>query len=616
MLRILFNSRNASYKEPFGTVTTEQLCTLRVQIPEHCQTREATCRLLREDGSLHTEVPLQRIAVQSPYETWSCRFTLEEGLYFYFFRITTAHETFSLLRQGEDTNMEAGDWWQLSCVPKNAETPEWAQGAIIYQIFPDRFAKSGNCDLTGKLEPYTVHQNWNEEVHWQPTERGEVLNNDFFGGNFRGITEKLPYLASLGVTMLYLNPISKAFSSHRYDTGDYKTPDPMLGTHADFIQLCREARKLNIHVILDGVFSHTGSNSLYFDRYGAFGGHGAYTDPNSPYRSWYQFYHYPDSYNCWWNFDTLPCVNKMDPSYLEYMIDGQDSVVAHWLRLGADGFRLDVVDELPDEFVLRLKKRMREIKPDALLMGEVWEDASNKIAYDTRRRYFVDGELDSVMNYPYRKAVIDFLRQRDDGKGFREAVMTIAENYPPQVLACCMNHLGTHDTPRILTALMDDFEGSRAEKAARHLSPGQLLVAKERLRMASFLQFVLPGAPSVYYGDEAGMEGYADPFNRRTYPWGREDPDLLAHYRRLGQLRRDNPALRSPAIEFFAAADGRLGFLRSANRSLAQRVEVYVNRTGDPWQITPGRLLLGHNLETVAPDSLILLPNGFCALEV
>ena len=616
MLRILFNSRNASYKEPFGTVTPEQLCTLRVQIPEHCQTREATCRLLREDGSLHTEVPLQRIAVQSPYETWSCRFTLEEGLYFYFFRITTAHETFSLLRQGEDTNMEAGDWWQLSCVPKNAETPEWAQGAIIYQIFPDRFAKSGNCDLTGKLEPYTVHQNWNEEVHWQPTERGEVLNNDFFGGNFRGITEKLPYLASLGVTMLYLNPISKAFSSHRYDTGDYKTPDPMLGTHADFIQLCREARKLNIHVILDGVFSHTGSNSLYFDRYGAFGGHGAYTDPNSPYRSWYQFYHYPDSYNCWWNFDTLPCVNKMDPSYLEYMIDGQDSVVAHWLRLGADGFRLDVVDELPDEFVLRLKKRMREIKPDALLMGEVWEDASNKIAYDTRRRYFVDGELDSVMNYPYRKAVIDFLRQRDDGKGFREAVMTIAENYPPQVLACCMNHLGTHDTPRILTALMDDFEGSRAEKAARHLSPGQLLVAKERLRMASFLQFVLPGAPSVYYGDEAGMEGYADPLNRRTYPWGREDPDLLAHYRRLGQLRRDNPALRSPAIEFFAAADGRLGFLRSANRSLAQRVEVYVNRTGDPWQITPGRLLLGHNLETVAPDSLILLPNGFCALEV
>lgn len=616
MLRILYNSRDLSYKDPFGTITPGQPCTLRMQIPQHCQTRQALCRLLREDGTLLTEVPMNRQAVQPPYETWTCQFTLEPGLYFYFFRITTPNETFSLLRQGEDTNMEAGDWWQLSCIPEEAETPAWARGATIYQVFPDRFAKSGSCDLTGKLEPYTLHQSWAEEVHWQPTDRGEVLNNDFFGGNFRGITEKLPYIASLGATILYLNPIFKAFSSHRYDTGDYKTPDPMLGTEADFVQLCQEARKLGIHVILDGVFSHTGSNSLYFDRYRAFGGHGAYADPQSPYGSWYQFYRYPDSYNCWWNFDTLPCVNKMDPSYLDYIMGGPDSVVAHWLRLGADGFRLDVVDELPDEFVLRLKKRVRELKPDALLIGEVWEDASNKIAYDVRRRYFVDGELDGVMNYPYRKAILDFLRQRDDGKGFREAIMTLAENYPPQVLCCCMNLLGTHDTPRILTALIDDFEGSRAEKAARHLSPGQLLLAKERLRMASFLQFVLPGAPTVYYGDEAGMEGYADPFNRRTYPWGREDPELLAHYRRLGQLRRDNPALRGTAISFFAAANGRLSFRRCAEGPRAQQVDVYVNRSGDPWEIPTGRLLLGHNLETVAPDALILLPGGFCALEV
>ena len=468
MLRILYNSRDPSHKDPLGTIIPGQTCTLRMKIPQHCQTRQALCRLLREDGTLLTELPMDCQTVLPPYETWTCQFTLEPGLYFYFFRITTPNETFSLLRQGEDTNMEAGDWWQLSCVPKEAHTPAWAQGAIIYQVFPDRFAKSGSCDLTGKLEPYTLHQNWTEEVHWQPTDRGEVLNNDFFGGNFQGITEKLPYIASLGATILYLNPISKAFSSHRYDTGDYKTPDPMLGTKADFVQLCREARRLGIHVILDGVFSHTGSNSLYFDRYRAFGGHGAYADPQSPYRSWYQFYHYPDSYNCWWNFDTLPCVNKMDPSYLDYIIDGPDSVVAHWLRLGADGFRLDVVDELPDEFVLRLKKRVREIKPDALLIGEVWEDASNKIAYDIRRRYFVDGELDGVMNYPYRKAIIDFLRQRDDGKGFRETIMTLAENYPPQVLSCCMNLLGTHDTPRILTGLIDDFEGSREEKATSH----------------------------------------------------------------------------------------------------------------------------------------------------
>ena len=349
----------------------------------------------------------------------------------------------------------------------------------------------------------------------------------------------MDYIASLGTTILYLNPISKSFSSHRYDTGDYKTPDPMLGTEADFAELCAQAHAHGIRVVLDGVYSHTGSNSLYFDKERTFGGNGAYCTKDSPYYSWYTFYHYPDSYNCWWNFDTLPTVNKMDPKFVDYVITGEDSVLAHWLKLGADGFRLDVVDELPDEFVLLLKKRLRELKPDALLIGEVWEDASNKIAYSRRRRYFVDGELDSCMNYPFRTAILNFIKGLDDGRGLAETVMTIAENYPPQVLLCNMNLLGTHDTPRILTALVDDFEGSREELAKRHLSHNQYYTAQERLMRASFLQFTLPGAPSIYYGDEAGMEGGKDPFNRRTYPWGREDTDLRDHFLRLGRLRRD-----------------------------------------------------------------------------
>ena len=614
MLRILYNSRNPAYKEPFGTLTPEDLCTLRIKIPVSCRTKGVALRLMREDGSHYRDIPMDLRETVPPYETWTCRFSLPEpGLYFYFFRVTTANEAFSLYKFGEDTNMEAGDWWQLSSVSPKIPVPDWARGAVMYQIFPDRFAKKGDCDLTGKLGPYTLHESWNEEVHWQPTEKGEVLNNDFFGGNFRGITEKLPYLASLGVTLLYLNPISKSFSSHRYDTGDYKTPDPMLGTEADFAAMCRAAHDLGIRVILDGVYSHTGSDSLYFDRKGSFGGHGAYSDPDSPYRSWYRFRHWPDSYESWWGFDTLPCLDKGNPELMAYLIDGEDSVVAHWLRLGADGFRLDVVDELPDDFVLRLKKRIREIKPDALLLGEVWEDASNKVAYGVRRRYFVDNELDAVMNYPFRKAILDFVRQLDDGRRFKDAVLTIAENYPADVLSCCMTLLGTHDTPRILTALMDDFEGTRAEFAARHLSMSQLLVAKERLRMASFLQFMLPGAPCIYYGDEAGMEGYKDPFNRRTFPWGREDQELQAHYARLGRLRRDHPALRGSNIGIFTASEGRLGFLRQCD---GQRVEVYVNRNGDPWLVPHGKLLYGHNLETVSPDALVLLPDGFCVIEV
>ena len=216
------------------------------------------------------------------------------------------------------------------------------------------------------------------------------------------------------------------------------------------------------------------------------------------------------------------------------------------------------------------------------------------------------------MNYPFRTAILNFIRGRDGGRGLRDTVMTIAENYPPQVFHCNMNLLGTHDTPRILTALVDDFEGSREAQAQRRLSRNQMEVARERLLMASFLQYTLPGSPSIYYADEAGMEGYKDPFNRRPYPWGREDRDLLEHYKRLGQLRKSCEALRLGDIQFFEAGDKHLGYSRSyAGRT----VKVFANRSGDPWDIPTGRILLGYNLQIVAPDHLTLGPRGFCIIE-
>ena len=613
-MRILFDSKKTTFKDPFGTLVPEQVCTLHIHIPSAVQALEAECVLCPDDGSETLRVPMTRESTMGAYDVFKGIFCLKHtGLYFYYFTVTKKDSCFRLFKQGDDTNMEAGDLWQLSCVPEDFTTPHWAQGATIYQVFPDRFRKCGSCDLTGKLKPYTVHENWNEEVSWQPTKEGLVLNNDFYGGNFKGITEKMDYIASLGATILYLNPISKSFSSHRYDTGDYKTPDPMLGTEEDFTAMCQAAHDRGIRVVLDGVYSHTGSDSLYFNKNRSFGRGGAYNSPESPFYSWYSFYHYPDRYQCWWNFDTLPTVKKMDPAFVEYIITGEDSVVAHWLRLGADGFRLDVADELPNEFLLLLKKRIREVKPDALLIGEVWEDASNKKAYDVRKRYFVDGVLDSCMNYPFRNAILNFLKDRDDGTALRETVMTILENYPPQVVACNMNMLGTHDTARILTALVDDFDGSREEKAKRKLSLSQLITARERLLMASFLQYMLPGAPSLYYGDEAGMEGYKDPFNRRTYPWGAEDPELLNHHRQLGQLRKQTPALQRGDLEFFQAGDQRLGF----SRSLGGRCyRIYLNRSGDNWEIPASKMLLGHNLRFVAPQWLSLAPMGFCITEV
>ena len=612
-MRILYNSRESRFKTPFGTLLPEQTCTLHIHVPIPVQADYVACELLHEDMSAAQVVKMEKETTKGAYVIFRGEFTISTpGLYFYFFRVCTREGCFRLFKQGEDTNMEAGDLWQVSCVPADFHTPDWAKGALIYQVFPDRFYKSGECDLTGKLKPYTVHDCWDEEVGWRPARDGRVLNNDFFGGNFRGITEKLPYIASLGATVLYLNPISMAFSSHRYDTGDYKVPDPMLGTQEEFSQLCRQAHKLGIRVILDGVYSHTGSNSRYFNRDGAFDDLGAYQSRESRYSGWYTFYAWPDSYQAWWNFDTLPTVNKMDPDFVRYIITDEDSVVAHWLRLGADGFRLDVADELPDEFVKLLYDRVKEVKPDALVLGEVWEDASNKIAYDRRRTYFTNAELDSVMNYPFRTAILNFMRGSDSGSNLKETVLSVAENYPPEVVLCNMNLLGTHDTPRILTALVDDFDGSRAEKAKRRLSRTNLETARRRLMMAAFLQYTLPGSPSLYYGDEALMEGYKDPFNRRTYPWGHEDRELVTYFSRLGRLRREQKALRLGDIQFFTAEDRHLGYTRTYQ---GKTVKVYVNRNSDPWDIPAGNVVFGCNLQILAPDWLSLAPKGFCLVE-
>ena len=567
-MRILFDSKKTEYKEPFGCLTPNQACRLTVKIPVTVKTSGVQICMQTEDGAPFGEFPMAFLKTEDLYDFWQAQIALETaGLYFYYFRITGHTGAFRLFKYGDDTNMEAGEQWQLSCVPAAFTTPDWAKGAVIYQIFPDRFCKRGDCDLTGKLEPYTVHKNWSEEVDWRPNEMGEVLNNDFFGGNFKGITAKMDYFADLGVDILYLNPIGKAFSSHRYDTGDYKTPDPMLGTLADFKAMCDAAHQRGIKVVLDGVYSHTGADSLYFNKKGSFDSLGAYQSKESPYYSWYQFHRHPDQYNSWWGFDTLPTVNKLNHAFMDHVIYHEDSVVAHWLRLGADGFRLDVADELPDAFILALKKRIRQLRPDALLMGEVWEDASNKIAYGIRRRYFVDGELDSVMNYPYRTAILNFLRCHDDGRGLQNAVMKILENYPGQVALCNMNLLGTHDTPRILTALVDDFDGERATLAERRLTPAQLDLAAQRLKTASALQFCLPGAPSIYYGDEALMEGHKDPFNRRTYPWGNENKDMLTHFKALGALRRKYPALRRGDTEFVCAGNGCVELVRRHGNS-------------------------------------------------
>ena len=271
-----------------------------------------------------------------------------------------------------------------------------------------------------------------------------------------------------------------------------------------------------------------------------------------------------------------------------------------------------MVDELPDEFVGKLKRRLRELKPDALLIGEVWEDASNKRAYSVSRRYFVDGELDSVMNYPWRSAILRYVKGEDDGTALRQMIEQVAENYPPQVLQCVMNCLGTHDTARLLTVLGDDFCGSKAEKAERILTPEQRKVALDRLLPALLLQFTLPGMPSVFYGDEAGVQGFEDPFCRCCYPWGREDQGILQLYRALIRLRKESPALRSGGIRVTTAGGGQIAFERTCE---CQTAKIYVNRSAAVWQLgiqsCPPQFAAGL---ICSGSELALQPGGLCVI--
>ena len=562
-MRILYDSKQPQFKTPFGTLTPGQVCTLHIHIPTSVLTTKVTCVFNHEDGSWAQNAVLAFQMKKGAYDVFEGQFSIPcPGLFFYYFVIDTQSGSFRLFKQGDDTNMEAGDLWQLSCIPADFTTPDWAKGATIYQVFPDRFYASGRADVTGKLKPYTIHKNWYDEVDWKPTPDGQVLNNDFFGGTLRGVMEKLDYLESLHVQTIYFNPIFQAYSNHRYDTGDYRAIDPLLGTEADFRALCTAAHQRGMRVILDGVFNHTGSNSRYFNAEGYYPEPGAAQSQNSEYYNWYSFHPWPSDYDAWWGVKTLPAVNEAQPAYRDFIFGDQDSVVRHWLRCGADGWRLDVADELPGDFIEGIRSAIDAEKPGAYLLGEVWEDGSNKIAYSQRRRYLLGRQVHGLMNYPFRTALLNWLAG-GDAAVFRDSMETIRENYPPFALYGAMNFLGTHDTARILTLLgAEGTPKTKAERAAYHLSPTELARGLAKLRLAGMLLYSFPGSPTLFYGDEAGVQGFEDPLNRGAFPWGSEDAALTDFFRTLGQLRRTRESLRSGALRYLLARGGALAIER------------------------------------------------------
>ena len=448
------------------------------------------------------------------------------------------------------------------------QTPAWAKNAVMYHIFVDRFAKSEKHTLPVRADAH-INPDWDNGIpEYAPYPGAHIQNNEFFGGSLYGIIEKLDYLVSLGVNVLYLSPIFKAYSNHKYDTGDYAEIDEMFGEKEAFDELLCEAKKRGMHIILDGVFNHTGDDSRYFNRYGHYDTIGAYQSPESPYHEWYYFRHFPEDYECWWGIKILPKLNNTNPTTRDYFL-GENGILRRYVAKGTSGWRLDVADELPDAFLTDLRGAVKKENPDALILGEVWENAAVKIAYGARRSYLLGFQLDSVMNYPFKNAILDYVRS-GDCTSFYNTVTEIVSLYPPQTVAVLMNLLGTHDTERILTALgadPADFSRSNEQKASFRLSPEKREHAEQLLKFASTLQFTLPGMPSVFYGDEAGMEGFGDPFCRRPYPWGREAVSLRAHYAELARLKRNLAVLHTPHIAFVVHNGAKLGFVRYSDRA-------------------------------------------------
>ncbi len=505
---------------------------------------------------------------------WTITLAIHQyGLYYYSFHVENeGNIVCDYMEMGRFSQTENTNGFLLTVFTGDYQTPSWFKGGVMYQIFPDRFCRAGTIpDIKGRIK----REDWGGLPSFLPNEYGKVLNNDFFGGNFKGMQSKLPYLKDLGVTTIYLNPIFEAASNHRYDTSDYMKIDPILGSEADFLEFVNAAKILGIHVILDGVFNHTGDNSVYFNKYGQYPSVGAYQSKASPYYSWYNFHEFPNKYASWWGIDVLPEVNENSAEYQKFIFD-DGGVLKKWLRLGIGGYRLDVADELPDFFLKKLRKSVKEENPDAIVIGEVWEDASNKIAYSQRREYLQGGELDSVMNYPLKDAIIRYM-QTGSAAELWNTVRALRNHYPKQTVDCLMNILGTHDTARILTVLGGIYCANKEDMAkdSAYLSPKAKENAIKRLKMAAVLQYTMPGVPCVYYGDENGMEGHIDPFCRQCFDWERLNSDLIAFYQKLGKIREDYREIFADGrLEEIKIAQGLLFYKRKKNNS---EIFIYTN---------------------------------------
>lgn len=566
--------------------------------------------IIDQDGNgVDKKIAMKKVSSTSQYARYITTHKFEKkGVFFYYFAIEEKNKTY-FLQQGDALNAVGCDKVEnmfLQLITEEQPKAPSFYGGIMYQIFVDRFC-SVNPDKNaykGKI----LRKDWGGAVN-SYLGNAEILNNEFFGGNFKGIISKLNYLQDLGVTTLYLSPICKANSNHKYDIGDYLTIAEEFGGEEDFKLLVSKAKEKGIGIIIDGVFNHTGSDSVYFNKNGNYDSIGAYQGVNSPYYDWYKFTQFPDVYDCWWGVKIMPQIKKDSKSFQDFICD---KVLPKYQDLGVQGFRFDVIDELSADFVDRIADTLRARNPETVLIGEVWEDASIKTAYNEQKRYFEDAKLNSVMNYPVKDAIINYCLNGDSGS-LAYNLRIIKDHYPMQVQNCLMNILGTHDTMRILSVLSlgRNSRESSYRKLNTEISSEQLKQGINRLKIASLLQFTVMGVPCVYYGDEVGLTGDGDPFNRRCFPWDNVNLEILDWYKSLGRIRK-NKAFINGDLNILYNANGVIVYERI---NTTNRVLILINNGSYPFEATIDNLmkdmLSGENIK----GDVVVSPQGYMILE-
>lgn len=607
---LLFNANDSFYKYPAGAVENGTNVLFRVGVSRRDSVL-GVYLMFSEDKK-----EAEKIRMSFEYSDGGIDYychtvsLLRVGIYWYTFIVEKKNGEIVFGRKNDGLpGSETVKAWQQTVYKKGWSAASSFAGKIIYQIFPDRFYKSETFTVClPERKKYAEFKKSNELPNYMRDKNGNLDTDDFFGGNLRGIEEKLDYIKSLGAGIIYLNPIFESHSNHRYDTSDYMKIDPILGDDDALSSLCEKARKKGIRIILDGVFSHTGNDSVYFNEYGTYDSVGAYQSKDSPYFKWYTFQRFPDEYSAWWGIKILPEVKETEPDYLNF-ITGRGGVLEKWLSLGASGFRLDVADELPDEFLDALYKTVKANSPDSYVVGEVWEDATSKEGFGKRRKYLLGEQMDGVMNYVLKDAVIEYLLS-ENAERVANAMELLSENYPRPALNCLMNILGSHDTKRILsvlggyTAADDDFEGQAKER----LSPEAREKAVKLLKIGYFLLATLPGCPTIYYGDEIGMEGLRDPLNRKYFEWDNIDTEIYGHFSLMGRIRNENPELQSGEYKTLYAKDSLFAFSRETLTVVANCGEKEMEITFD---YDMKELISGKNLKSgkhsLLPYSFLLL---------